>query len=83
MKIKPTFTLPYGYKVHTKIQSPKQFLKAGAGIHDLAFWCGSSQTIYLRSDRAPVEVWADYIHELEHAWVDYRWWLQNRLVSGS
>ncbi len=81
MKIKPSFSFPYGFKVTTKILSPAKFLKAGGGTTDLAFWCGATRTIYLRDDRAPVELWADYMHELEHAWVDYRWWLMNQAFS--
>ena len=78
MKIKPTFTFPYGYKVTTKIHTPAQFAKAGGGTTDIAFWDSSNQTINLRGDRAPCEQWEDYMHELEHAWVDYRWWLRNQ-----
>lgn len=78
MKIKPTFTLPYGYKVHVQVLPVKKFLKAGLPDTCYGAWFSDTQTIVLRGDRADSEIWQDYLHELEHMWVDYRWWLVNQ-----
>lgn len=77
MTIRSLFTLPYGYQVKTSVLSRSRFIRAGGGTEDFAFWCSSRQTIYLRADRLPTERWEDYLHELEHMWVDYREYLRH------
>jgi hypothetical protein len=78
MKLRSLFTLPYGYVVKTMILPKARFVKHGGGESDMAFWRSDTQTIYLRKDRQPTEQWMDYLHELDHMWVDYREWLQQQ-----
>lgn len=79
MKIKPTFTFPYGYKIHVKILKGNNFIKINGNNPMLACWDQDSQTIYLRDDRIAAELWQDFLHELDHAWTDYREWLRNKV----
>ena len=78
MRFRKSFTLPYGYHISTKVYTKSRFLKAGGGTSDFAFWCSARQTIFLRADRLPTEQWEDYLHELDHAWTDYKEWLRQQ-----
>jgi len=81
MRLKATFTLPYGYAVKTKVLPKSRFEKAGGGTNDYAFWCSARQIIFLRAERQDADRWLDYLHELDHMWVDYKEWLHHQAAA--
>jgi len=78
--IAPTYRLPDGTKVKVRILTDSVFNKRyGSGTH--ACWVLEQQTIYLRKSRHFDEQVEDLLHELDHAWVDARENLKEKLLE--
>lgn len=72
-RIPKGFTMLGGYRVRVRVCMDSEFKKMGMeGQH--AGWNTFNRTIYLRKSRSDAERWEDYVHELEHMWVDWKGW---------
>lgn len=72
-KIPRSITLPGGYQVEVELQDRKK-ANEEMGNDVFACWDVSERTIYLRKERRGKHRLEDFVHEMEHALVDWKDW---------
>ncbi len=82
-KIPRHIELPHGYRIRVQYLTRKAFAEKNGNC--MAAWWGEDEssdeggTIDLISGTPPKKQWDNYLHELEHALVDYREFLRSRV----
>jgi hypothetical protein len=72
-KVPRVVHLPGGYSIDVHLLSRKK-ANEEMGSDVYAQWDVSEHAIYLRAERKGKDRAEDFIHELEHAFVDYKDW---------
>lgn len=82
-KIPRHIELPFGYHIEVQYLSKKDFTEKN-GHCQAAWWDeaeseGEGGVIDLIKEAPPKQQWQDFLHELEHALVDYREYLRSKI----
>lgn len=72
-KLPRSVTFPGGYHISvTRMSRTKANEEMGAEVY--AQWDVDEHVILLRSDRSGQEMREDFVHEMEHAFIDWKDW---------